>query len=457
MQRTANVHTDTPPAPATVAGAAAVELPSSARQLERLTSVRERTLALVERVDERALDRVFTPILSPIAWDLGHIAAFEDLWIAERLGGMSPLYPELRPTYDAIATPRAARAKAPHLRARDALAYLAAVRERTQAVLSRCEHEEASFFAELVARHEQQHLETVLQALKIAPAGVFEPPPDDGPVPPAAADAPQAARGETIAIAGGRYRIGAERDGFAYDNERPAHIVELGAFAIDRRPVTNREFAEFVADGGYHNPALWSREGWAVRRREGWERPLYWTADGGEIWFGREVERAPDAPVAHISFYEAEAFARWAGKRLPTEYEWEVAATHVPGSSTNGAAAERTLTNASWARRHAVCDLRSFRPLAVDATRAASPCGAQALIGDVWEWTASEFDGYPGFRAYPYREYSETHFRRGYRVLRGGSWATQAEIATATFRNWDLPQRRQIFAGVRCAIDLPED
>jgi len=183
------------------------------------------------------------------------------------------------------------------------------------------------------------------------------------------------------------YEIGAPDGGFAYDNERPRHTVELAPFEIDSLPVTNREYAQFVAETGAEAPLYWEREG------EGWVHTA----------MGRRDPVDPDRPVCHVSWHEADAFARWAGKRLPTEHEWEAA-----------------------------------RPQ-LDA------------VGQVWEWTSSDFVAYPGFEAFPYREYSEVFFGDAYKVLRGGSWATHPDLMRPSFRNWDLPERRQIFSGFRCA------
>jgi iron(II)-dependent oxidoreductase len=256
----------------------------------------------------------------------------------------------------------------------------------------------------------------MLQTLQLAEPGVYAPDRrgSDG------ATAPEPG---WIDVPAGSFVMGDASDRFVYDNERPAHEVALRAFRIDRTPVTNGAFEEFVEDGGYGRRELWSPEGWEHRRREGWQRPRYWTADGGERRFERVEERRPELPVMHVSWYEADAFARWRGARLATEAEWERAARLREGERGN-------------------VDQLDFEP---------GPSGA--FVGDCWEWTATEFDGYPGFRAWPYREYSEVFFRDGYRVLRGASWATRPSVARETFRNWDHPQRRQIFAGFRCAED----
>ena len=368
--------------------------------------------------------------MSPLVWDLGHIAAFEDLWIC-RETGRELLRPDLVAVYDADETPRADRGDLPYLRRNDAVAYLDAVRERSLSALGGV----SPFIAEMLIQHEHQHNETMLQALQLAEPGVFAPsrvtPERVAPVGGGVRAAPGALPGGpagaaatgTALVEAGPAEVGDPGDGFAYDNERPRHRVDLGAYRIDRAPVTNRQYREFVEDGGYRRRELWTEEGWAFREREGWERPRYWTADGGERRFDRTEELETELPVMHVSWFEADAYARWRGARLPSEAEWEHAA----------ALAEP---------ERGALDQLGFGP---------GPAGP--FVGDCWEWTATEFTGYPGFEAYPYREYSEVFFDSGYRVLRGASWATRPRVARVTFRNWDHPERRQIFAGFRCAED----
>jgi gamma-glutamyl hercynylcysteine S-oxide synthase len=374
-----------------------------------LGEARERTHALVAPVSDEDLNRVHSPLMSPLVWDLGHIAAFEDLWIAVNGAGLEPLRPELMRLYDADETPRPERGGLDYLRREEALEYMEAVRERALGLLERVD----PLLHELVLQHECQHNETMLQTLQLARPGVFSPqrrPQHEG-----------VARTGTLHVEAGPFTFGAPDGGFAYDNERPAHQLELPAFDIDAGPVTNGVYRGFVEDGGYAWRELWSEAGWAWLEGEGAERPLYSTEDGAERRFDRVEPLDPELPVMHVSWFEAEAFARWAGKRLPTEAEWEKAAKLYPGEPGN-------------------LDQLDF-----------GPGSAGAFVGDCWEWTATEFTGYPGFSAHPYREYSEVFFDRGYRVLRGGSWATSARVARETFRNWDHPQRRQIFAGFRCA------
>jgi len=336
----------------------------------------------------------------------------------QTVGRLEPLHGELGRFYDAIENPRSTRGELPILRGDELRSYLDDVRERTLEVLDGVDLESddpllgGGFVYEMLIAHEHQHNETILQLLQMvdgyAPVEGEEPPAPDG----------DAAGPEVVPVEGGEVLIGAGPDGFAYDNERPRHGVEVEPFWIDRTPVTNGAYAEYVNDVNA-------------------QPPMYWEPDGGGWWvrtaMGRTEPLDPDEPVVHISWCDADAFARWAGKRLPTEPEWEAAA--------QGADRER-----------ANLDQLAFGPARAGAyADAPSDCGAVQMLGDVWEWTSSDFVAYPGFRAFPYREYSEVFFGDGYKVLRGGAWATRRNAIRTSFRNWDLPERRQIFAGVRCA------
>ncbi|HVE69549.1 MAG TPA: SUMF1/EgtB/PvdO family nonheme iron enzyme [Solirubrobacteraceae bacterium] len=370
--------------------------------LAGLTAARERTLDLVAPIPDGELERVHTPLMSPLVWDLGHIAAYEDLWLVHRFGGEPMIRPDLAEVYDAFETPRDRRGDAPILDAPGARSYLDAVRERTRAVTARRGIAGDGVLHELVVRHELQHQETMRQTLALARLGGEA---RDG----AAPHAPGATGLELVDLPGGRFEMGAGPDGFAYDNERPRHAVEVAPFRIAHAPVTNATWLSFAEGGGYERREWWSDEAWSWKQEYDITGPLHWTDDGREWRRDGWEPRHPDRPVVHVSWFEADAFARAHDARLPSEAEWEWAATS------------------------------DQEPL--------------ELTGEAWEWTASEFAGYPGFVAHPYREYSEVFFGRGHRVLRGGSWATSRRVASPTFRNWDLPQRRQIFAGVRIASD----
>ena len=383
--------------------------PSSKEAIaERLAEARRRTLELIAPLDDEQLNRVYSSLLSPLAWDLGHIANFEELWLVRTIGGREPLRGELGRLYDAIENPRRTRGELPILRDAELRAYLAEVRERTLEVLAEVDlgldAEDPllrdGFVYEMLIAHEQQHNETMLQLLQMVDG--YEVPRGIGHLSPGQASGQLARRFEyppvrempntpgTVRIDAGSYEIGASAQGFAYDNERPRHTVELEAFEIDRTPVTNAAYVTYMEDTGAEPPMYWEsddREGWVL------------TTGGGR----RAVD--PSHPVLHVSWHEADSFARWAGKRLPTEQEWEAAYDRLEG------------------------------------------------VGEAWEWTASDLLAYPGFEPFPYREYSQVFFGDVYKVLRGGSWATERNVMRPSFRNWDLPERRQIFAGVRCARD----
>ncbi len=425
--------------------------PSDAEVVGALTEARERTLALVAAVSETDLERVHSKLMSPLVWDLGHIAAFEDLWLAHRYGGRPLLRDGLAEIYDAFETPRARRGDLDFLRPDEAREYLADVRGRTLAVLAERGLRDG-MVAELVLRHEEQHNETMLQTIQLARLSDYVP---VGPAP-----ATPAGQGDyggglgLVEIPAGRCTIGAAATGFAYDNERPRHHTDVRGYLIGRTPITNATYLTFVEGGGYERREWWSAEGWAWKEDYDITRPGGWTADLRGEWRLHKLEPLhPNRPVVHISWFEADAFARAHDLRLPTEVEWEKAATW---DQELGAARP-----APWGDQpaiagvHANLDHLAGGPVRVDAhPDGQSPYGCLGMIGDVWEWTASPFAGYPGFHAHPYREYSEVFFGSEYLTLRGGSWATRARVATATFRNWDYPQRRQIFAGMRVAKDL---
>ncbi len=416
---------------------------------DALTEGRERTLALVAALSDGDVERQHTEIMSPLVWDLAHIAAYEELWLVHRHGGQPLSRPELAAMYDAFETPRAVRGDLPLLNRAQALEYLAEVRERSLGALGA--NGSGDVVPEMVLRHEHQHGETMLQAIELAqltPA-------------PAVPRAPRPASPgghtglEPIVVPAGPCELGAPATSFSYDNERPRYRTDLPAFHIGRTPITNASFLSFVEGGGYERRPWWSDEAWAwkeeydITHPEGWARGpgsewRRWTMDG---WAPLD----PDEPVVHVSWFEADALARSFGARLPTEAEWEKAATW--DQATGSALAFPWGDDLPDAGR-ANLDHGLLGPAPVGAYPAGgSPCGALGMLGDVWEWTSTEFHAYDGFVAHPYPEYSEVFFGDGYKVLRGGSWATRARVATPTFRNWDLPYRRQIFSGVRLAWD----
>jgi iron(II)-dependent oxidoreductase len=441
--------------------ASAMHPPISGTSLDlvaaRLADVRERTLELVGALDWPTLRRQHIPILSPMVWDLGHIGSFEEIWLAQTLAGLPPLEDGFHTMFDPVVNPRPVREALPLPTGDRLLEYLRRVREQTLEVLGNgslpdSELTRDGFVYEMVAEHEEQHQETLLQCMQVLEAAPYRPRrrralPTPGPV--VAAD-------EEIEIPGGEVSLGRSGRGFAYDNERPRHRQVVPSFAIERFPVTNGRYAEFVAGGGYATRSLWSDDGWRWLRSEdpAVEAPRNWARPGGN-WLVRYMDQtlpvtdAADRPVQNVCYWEAEAFARWAGKRLPTEPEWETAALWDPEAERARAypwgdePPDDSLAN---------LDQLAFAPAPIGSyPRGASAHGAEQMLGDVWEWTSSDFTAYPGFRAFPYDEYSAIFFGPEYKVLRGGSWATRPAVARGTFRNWDHPIRRQIFAGIRLA------
>ena len=415
--------------------------------LKALESARSRTLALTD-FDEVELTRQHSPLMSPLVWDLAHIGQQEEHFLLHRLqwkvGFSEPVFrPEIASLYDAFTHPRATRIQLPLLDSATSRRHLELVRGRVLEVVSSDDRlasdpgpTGAAFVAGLVAQHEHQHVETMLATHQLRNG-----PPllTGGELP--AGRAVRGGRADAVLIPAGPALIGVNSDQVPHslDNERPQHRIDLPAFHLGRVPVTNAEWQEFIAAGGYQDERWWSTEGWAHRSLNEISAPLFWSTDGAGGWvrlrFGVLEAVPPGEPVQHIDYYEAQAYARWAGARLPTEFEWEKAAagaTGVPGNVGAGA----------------------LRPAPVGAyPDGASIYGAEQTIGDVWEWTSSPFSAWPGFEPMIYDNYSAPFFGPDYRVLRGGSWATDLFAVRVSFRNWDLPIRRQIFSGLRLAWD----
>jgi iron(II)-dependent oxidoreductase len=438
------------------------DAPAAAPQLgaERLlTAARTQTLELTAPLDDRALTHQHSPLMSPIVWDLGHIANFEEQWIRRAHAPRTRRDDTARSRdalYDAVAHPRAGRGRLALLDPDACRHYLDAVRAETLAMLRRSKlaDEEpllaGGFVHAMLAQHEAQHTETILQTVQLIGDLVYEP---------ARRREPRAALASIptamALVPAGAFVMGTDDRRFAYDNERPAHEVWVDRFLVDVHPVTNGQFLRFVEDGGYDRDDLWDGVGRRWLADAGARHPAQWSRDGDGRWterhFGRRRPLVLDQPVVHVCWYEAAAYARWAGKRLPTEAEWEKAAAW---DLERGTARAFPWGDAPPTTERANLDQWTFAPAAVGAyPDGASFFGCHQMVGDVWEWTASDFAAYPGFEIFPYAEYSAIHFGKRHKVLRGGSWATQSLVARATFRNWDLPERRQIFAGFRCAAD----
>ncbi|MCV7216325.1 ergothioneine biosynthesis protein EgtB [Mycobacterium crocinum] len=421
-----------------------------ARDLDR---ARQRTLSLTD-FDDAELHRQYSPLMSPLVWDLAHIGQQEELWL---LRDGDPTRPGMLPAnieglYDAFVHSRAARVDLPLLSPAQSRAYCTSVRAAALDVLDtlpqRDDDAEVAFRFGLVISHENQHDETILQALNLRSGA-----------PILAADSTLPAgrpglAGTSVLVPGGPFVLGvdAATELLSLDNERPAHVVDVPAFRIGRVPVTNAEWRRFIDDGGYSQQRWWSPRGWEHRVQADLSAPQFWNPDGSRTRFGHVEEIPGDEPVQHVTFFEAEAYAAWAGARLPTEVEWEKAAAWDPALG----ARRRYPWGSDEPNPHrANLGGHALRPAPVGAyPDGASAYGAEQMLGDVWEWTTSPLRPWPGFTPMIYRQYSEPFFGGDYKVLRGGSWAVGADTLRPSFRNWDHPIRRQIFSGVRLAWDV---
>jgi iron(II)-dependent oxidoreductase len=406
----------------------------------------------------------------PLLWHLGHVGAFEEYWLLGRLKGTPPLSPRYAAIFDPIKTPREDSRNLPPVP--EIENFLAHVRE--QVLLALKGFDPASddpllrdgYIYDLVIEHEYQHQETLLYLLQMLDPELKRRPDS--------LDVreeflrlmerlPGDCGGEMVRVSGGLSEMGSNGYPFAYDNERPPRVIELPDFCIDKYPVTNTDYARFIEAGGYETRSLWSDEGWEWKEKEGIRWPLYWSpverqpdySDGSARWLVREMfdegRIEANLPVVGVSWHEAEAYARFAGKRLPTEAEWEKAASWDPQKESK--------RRFSWGDRLPRKELANFNDNYWGTTPvAAFPEGRSAyacfdLTGNVWEWTSSTFAGHQGFEAFPYPEYSELWFDGDHRVLKGGSWATRPKLLRCSFRNFFRPRFRRAFAGFRCAAD----
>jgi len=381
-----------------------------------MEEVRANTLGLLAVVDESDFCRQVHPDFSPIGWHLGHIGVTEAYWILQQCKGEESLSAFYDSFFTPTDTPKPNRINLPPRE--EILDYLLTVRERVFSFLAQAnfasDHpllQEANIFNMLV-QHEEQHNETMLFIMRLLAAQQYDTGIQNNHRSWLQEREPAVEKGEMTLVPAGAFLMGSNHHSTTLDNERPQHEVEVGDYLIDRSPVTNQEFFRFVIADGYDSPQWWSAEGWQWRDQYQIHHPLYWRRHDVGDWVEIGTEAVSplvlERPVTGVSWYEADAYARFIGKRLPTEAEWEKAAVHE----------------------------------------------VLARIGCVWEWTATWFHPYPGFVAHPYQGYSVPYFDNQHRVLRGGSWATQPHVRRCTFRNWYQPWVREIFAGFRCAQDV---
>ena len=401
---------------------------------QRMVEARAYTQSMFAAIEPADFCRQVHAEFSPVGWHLGHIGVTEGFWILQQCQRAASLSSEYDLIFSPLDNPKENRVNLPA--AQEVCAYLDAVRARVFTFLERGDWPDnhpllgEGRILNMLLQHEEQHTETILLILNLLAARRFDRG-DEGSASSTAAPRrslpPHSDHTRMVRIPAGAYSMGSDDSAHTLDNERPARQVWLEEFRIDPTPVTNADFLEFMDAGGYQNPAWWSRQGWCWREQNQIAHPLYWRPGSTQ---GRWLEIAPFGvspldpaqPVRCVSWYEAEAYARCVGKRLPTEAEWEKAAW--------------------WeAERHAA------------AGQSDSPESGLGLLGGVWEWTNTWFHPYPGFRAFPYDGYSVPYFDQHHRVLRGGSWATRKHVLRSTFRNWYHPGMRAVFAGLRCAKD----
>ncbi len=401
-----------------------------------LESCRAATLGLFEDVDDATFRKQAHPEFSPAGWHLGHIAYIEASWILERLAGLPPQFPQYHRLFAADGLPKAERSNLPGLL--ELQDYLTDVRQQVLAYLETAplDHQQERLWRWLL-QHESQHNETITLVLQLQRWRqnngrlTWE---GDRPLPNLP---PTPAQTPMICIPAGYFEQGNSSLN-ALDNERMVHPVYLETYWIDRYPVTCRQYRAFMAAGGYQESGWWSPTGWEWLQQHPVSKPLYWS-DHPE-W--------DDHPVCGVSWYEAEAYANFVNKRLPTEAEWEKAASwdaHPQKRRTYPWGETFPLS------QHCNHDHWIGHTTPVHAyPDGQSASGCDDMLGNVWEWTADWFQGYTGFQPYPYTGYSQAYFDNEHRVLRGGSWATRPWALRCAFRNWYHPGVRQILAGFRC-------
>jgi iron(II)-dependent oxidoreductase len=438
-----------------------------------MAETRAATLRLFDLCEERELHLSPGFGYRPLLWHLAHIGVFESYWLLQKLRGLPAPDARYERIFDPIKTPREESKQLPARREMES--YLRRVRADALVSLDGFDFEASDplraggYLFHLVLEHERQHLETLLYLFQLLD-------PSKKTRPAATAAAPQTqsterdeahagssrggvaettAAAEMVSVPAGAFLLGAGRDAFAYDNEHPAREVFVPAFRLARLPVTNAEYARFVAEGGYERREFWDEVGWAWREKETWTCPLYWRREARGGWAERrmfaEVALEANHPVTGVSWFEAGAYARFAGRRLPTEAEWEKAASWDAARAFKQRFAwgddEPDASRCNFGGRH-------WGTTPVGAFQAgASPVGCLDMTGNVWEWTATTFGGFPGFEPFPYPEYSEVWFDGDHCILKGGSWATHPSVLRTSFRNFFRRHFRIAFAGIRLADD----
>jgi iron(II)-dependent oxidoreductase len=419
--------------------------PSGENLAGMLTDARQRTLSLIADLSDAQLLGTYLSIVNPLLWEIGHVAWFQERWVLRHLQGAAPILADGDRLYDSAQVAHQTRWDLPLPSRAETLRYMQEVLDRSLERLSPQPSEDDSYFYQLALFHEDMHTEAFVytrQTLGYPPPGVVQ----------TKASSPGPWTGD-VEVAADTCWLGSTRDtAFVFDNEKWAHPVPVAAFHMARAPVTNGEFARFVEDAGYQRRELWSKEGWSWRERASAEHPVYWSKAGKAAWqcrvYDLTVALDEHLPVLHVNWHEASAYCLWAGRRLPTEAEWELAVAG-PGPAKRLYPWGEALPQPDRAN----LDLLRVGPLPVNACpEGDSPQGFRQMLGNVWEWTACTFSPYPGFSADPYKEYSQPWFGT-HKVLRGGCFATRSRMIRNNYRNFYTPDRRDVLAGFRtCAV-----
>lgn len=432
---------------------------SAVELAEWVRDARQRTLELVADLDDEQLMGPYLPIINPMLWEIGHVTWFQEKWVLRHVCKREAIRDDADAIWDSIAISHNTRWDLPLPSRDETVAYLCEVRDRViEALQSGTQSEQLSYFVRYTTFHEDMHNEAFTytrQTLAYPPPKFSDAADSQMPIP----QTPLAA--SDAEVPGGRFLLGAAQDEpFVFDNEKWAHPVEIEPFAIGRAPVTQAEYLEFVEDDGYCRIQFWAPEGWKWRESVNAEHPVYWRkgSDGG--WTRRHFNQwdtlEPNLPVIHVNWYEAMAYCQWAGRRLPTEAEWEFAAAMEPkpNESTRCSGKRRfPWGDENPSLEHVNMDWQRMGCIDVSAlSESDSVFGCRQMIGNVWEWTSSEFRPYPGFVKDAYEEYSEPWFDT-HKVLRGGCWTTRSRMLRNTWRNFYTPNRRDVLAGFRtCAL-----
>ncbi len=394
-----------------------------------LVECRLKTQTLFEGMEESTFCSQPHPDFSPVGWHLGHIGFTESLWLLEHSGGIPCPFPQYRKLFAADGLPKSERVQLPHIQ--ETLYFLEKVRKQVLQRLEVIDIEKEERLWRFLIQHESQHCEIISFVLELMNREKVK-------------MTKMISGGEIsnitqmILIPAGEFEQGSD-DIYGLDNERPAHKRYLESYYIDRYPVTCGQYRLFMAAGGYDDSRWWSAAGWKWRETQQVIQPLYWPVD----------RHGDDHPVCGVSWYEAEAYSRFVGKRLPTEAEWEKAASW---DAQAGYSRVYPWGDEFPSSEYCNCDRSIGETTPVNAyPQGQSNYGLYDTLGNVWEWTDTWFDGYQGFQSYPYIGYSQVYFDQQHRVLKGGSWATRPWGLRASFRNWYHPHVRQIFAGFRCA------